>query len=129
MAKTNRPEINNPLADMGLDDIVRGITAPSAPQPRYQEEPRRQPAPAPRPVEHPVMQDVEDDREMTLFERNLEKYTGISEQGVAIWLPKEVKKQLEMIRINASKNIPLRSLAAAIIMTYVADNEQQLGSL
>lgn len=27
MAKNNRPTIDNPLASMGLDDIVRGITA------------------------------------------------------------------------------------------------------
>lgn len=28
MAKNSRPEIDNPLANMGLDDIVRGITTP-----------------------------------------------------------------------------------------------------
>ena len=28
MAKNIRPEVNNPLANMGLDEIVRGITAP-----------------------------------------------------------------------------------------------------
>ena len=28
MAKNNRPEIDNPLANIGLDEIVRGITAP-----------------------------------------------------------------------------------------------------
>ena len=27
MTKNNRPTIDNPLASMGLDDIVRGITA------------------------------------------------------------------------------------------------------
>ena len=26
MAKNIRPEVNNPLANMGLDEIVRGIT-------------------------------------------------------------------------------------------------------
>ena len=35
------------------------------------------------------------------LEENLAKYTGISEQGFAIWLPKEVKKRLELIRLNA----------------------------
>ena len=28
MAKNSRSEIDNPLANMGLDDIVRGITTP-----------------------------------------------------------------------------------------------------
>lgn len=63
------------------------------------------------------------------FEENLAKYTGISEQGFAIWLPKEVKKRLELIRLNAHRNIPLRSLAAAIIMTYIEENEESLNEL
>ena len=29
MAKNNRPTIDNPLASMGLDEIVRGITSPA----------------------------------------------------------------------------------------------------
>jgi hypothetical protein len=66
---------------------------------------------------------------MKRFEENLDKYTGVSEQGVAIWLPKEVNKRLEMIRANADRNIPLRSLAAAIIMTYIEENESKLDEL
>mgnify|MGYP000386990595 CR=1 FL=1 len=63
------------------------------------------------------------------FEENLAKYTGISDQGNAIWLPKDVKNRLEIVRINASRNIPLRSLAAAIIMTYIEENEEKLNGL
>jgi hypothetical protein len=66
---------------------------------------------------------------MKRFEENLDKYTGVSEQGVAIWLPKEVKKRLEIIRVNADRNIPLRSLAAAIIMTYIEENENLIENL
>lgn len=124
MAKTNRPEIENPLAGMGLDDIVRGITTPEAPRkretPRYEEAPRQ-----PVRETHTYSEAADPDT----FEGRLERYTGISEQGVAIWLPKEVKKQLEMIRINASRNIPLRSLAAAIITSYIAEHEDELGNL
>ena len=57
------------------------------------------------------------------------KYTGVSEQGDAVWLPKEVKKRLELIRVNAKRNIPLRSLAAAIIMTYIEENEENINEL
>lgn len=120
MAKNNRPEIDNPLAGMGLDDIIRGITSQKkdGSEDKAAEEisitgkeakPRRKGKKA--------------------FEENLAKYTGISEQGVAIWLPKEVKKKLELIRINAQRNIPLRSLAAAIIMTYIEENEERLNEL
>ena len=68
-------------------------------------------------------------RQNAAREENLAKYTGISEQGFAIWLPKEVKKRLELIRLNAHRNIPLRSLAAAIIMTYIEENEESLNEL
>ena len=58
------------------------------------------------------------------FLDNLDKYTGIREQGVAVWLPLEVKKRLELARAKASGNIPLRSLAAAIVMTYIDEIEK-----
>lgn len=113
--KKERPAIENPLANMGLDEIVRGITANEAPQ------------------EKPLAKTKESKKRtstgMKRFEENLDKYTGVSEQGVAIWLPKEVKKRLEMIRANADRNIPLRSLAAAIIMTYIEENEAKLAEL
>ena len=92
MAKNSRPEIDNPLANMGLDDIVRGITTPGKDKepvvdangdPAAERETKRR------------------KRGKKAFEENLAKYTGISEQGFAIWLPKEVKKRLELIRLNA----------------------------
>ena len=113
--KKERPAIENPLANMGLDEIVRGITANEAPQ------------------EKPLVKTKEPKKRtstgMKRFEANLDKYTGVSEQGVAIWLPKEVKKRLEVIRANADRNIPLRSLAAAIIMTYIEENENLIENL
>ena len=113
--KKERPAIENPLANMGLDEIVRGITANEAPQ------------------EKPLVKTKEPKKRtstgMKRFEENLDKYTGVSEQGVAICLPKEVKKRLEVIRVNADRNIPLRSLAAAIIMTYIEENEGKLAEL
>ena len=59
----------------------------------------------------------------------LEQYTGVKEQGQAIWVPAEVKKELEKIRVNASKNIPLRSLAAAMIMSYIQEHPEEIASL
>lgn len=113
--KKERPAIENPLANMGLDEIVRGITSNE-------------------PAEKPTEAKAKEPRKRAAssskrFEANLEKYTGVSEQGVAIWLPKEVKKRLEVIRANADRNIPLRSLAAAIIMTYIEENESKLDEL
>ena len=120
MAKNNRPEIDNPLANIGLDEIVRGITAPDKGKETD--------------VDANEITDVQKEgkrrrKGRKAFEENLAKYTGVSEQGVAIWLPKEVKKRLELIRVNANRNIPLRSLAAAIIMTYIEENEDIFNEL
>lgn len=59
----------------------------------------------------------------------LEQYTGVKEQGQAIWIPSDVKKKLEHIRVNASRNIPLRSLAAAMIMSYITEHEEEIKEL
>lgn len=107
--KKDRPTIENPLANMGLDEIVRGMTTTEQTS-----------------VKEPVKKKVSKRKATGLLEENLSKFTGISEQGVAIWLPKEVKKRLEIIRLNASRNIPIRALAAAIIMTYIEENESKL---
>lgn len=97
--KKNSTSMINPLATMSLDDIVR-------------EETGNKPSPS----------NITTDKKQVLLE-NLEKYTGVKEQGVAVWIPKEVKKRLELARAKSEKNIPMRSLAAAIIMTYIQDVE------
>ena len=102
---------------MGLDQIVRGITAP-----KNDEDVERHADRTGEPVKSRR-------GGLRKLQENLEKYRGINEQGAAIWLPTEVKKKLDMIRVNASRNIPLRSLAAAIIMTYIAENEEKLKEL
>lgn len=120
MAKSNRPEIDNPLANIGLDEIVRGITAPNK---------GKEPDVDVNEIPDAQKEGKRRRKGKKAFEENLAKYTGVSEQGVAIWLPKEVKKRLELIRVNANRNIPLRSLAAAIIMTYIEENEENLSEL
>lgn len=122
MAKNNRPEIGNPLASMGLDDIVRNITATGDGVETVKKDTGEE-------ADAPKKAGKSRRGGMRAFEENLTKYTGINEQGIAIWLPKEVKKKLEMVRINASRSIPLRSLAAAIIMTYISENEDKLNEL
>ena len=123
MAKIKKPEIGNPLAGMGLDEIVRNITAPEKAAVEIDKETAGETPDTPRKPGKSRRGG------MKAFEENLARYTGVNEQGIAIWLPKEVKKKLELIRVNASRNIPLRSLASAIIMTYISENEDKLNSL
>lgn len=199
MSKSQRPAIENPLASLGLDDIVRGITIESAQstastsavggraettsenavdennlslfddsvfsatQNPGVSAPDDTPAGSvgsAQPVDKTLAEDTIDNggasvgepddanadaavsaesggRRMSRSRKaakkslvdNLNRYTRLSEQGVAIWLPKEVKKKLEFVRLNANRTIPLRALAAAIITAYIADNDDILSEL
>lgn len=182
MSKSQRPAIENPLASLGLDEIVRGITSETdeARMPVKQETPAvdnnetnlfatstaddasaekqeeviiatetdSKVAVTGNPTDEKAIVDVEAAGTMVaaedsgvrrlsrsrkntkkILEENLSKYTRLSEQGVAIWLPKEVKKKLELIRVNAKRTIPLRALAAAIITAYLAENDDIISEL
>ena len=68
-------------------------------------------------------------REWKKFQSLLEDYTGVKGQGAAVWIPTEVKKQIEFIRANAKDNIPIRAIAAAMIMAFIAEHRKELQSL
>lgn len=88
------------------------------------------PLPTEAPAQEPApVQEQEQPANITSFAERIEKYTGVKEQGQAIWVPAEVKKELEMIRIKASKNIPLRSLAAAMIMAFISEHPEEIEKL
>lgn len=122
MKKNERPTIGNPLANMGLDQIVRGITQPKTSKEIKEEHVQNEKGSTEK-------QAKTKRTSKKLFEENIAKYTGIGGQGEAIWLPKEVKKELEKIRVNSNRNIPLRTLASAIIMTYIEENKEKLENL
>jgi len=63
------------------------------------------------------------------FTDGLEKYTGVKGQGSAIWVPTEVKKCIESIRAKASNNIPIRSMAAAMIMAFIEEHKKEISKL
>ncbi len=130
MAKKDRPQAANPLAGMGLEDIVRQMTTSDTPSNGTIEDV----------VENNEQENEAEDTQgkaapkrrrgnLKAFEENLGKYKGLNEQGFAIWLPRDVKKKLELIRLKASRTIPLRALASAIIMTYIQENEEKLNQL
>ena len=63
------------------------------------------------------------------FTEGLEDYTGVKGQGAAVWLPTEVKKQIEHLRANSERNIPIRALAAAMIVAFMEEHRKELSSL
>jgi len=68
-------------------------------------------------------------REWRRFTEGLEEFTGVKGQGSAVWIPTEVKKRIELIRANARTNIPIRALAAAMIVAFIEEHQRELGSL
>lgn len=64
-----------------------------------------------------------------VFKENLEIYTGVKGQGLAIWVPSEVKKQVELLCAKAKTNIPIRSMAAAMIMAFIEEHRRELNNL
>lgn len=68
-------------------------------------------------------------REWRRFSEGLDEFTGVKGQGSAVWIPTEVKKQIELIRANARTNIPIRALAAAMIVAFIEEHRKELGSL
>lgn len=85
MKRNERPTIDNPLANMGLDQIVRGITQPKTLKDIKEEQAQDE-------KESPEKKTKTKRTSKKLFEENIVKYTGVGGQGEAIWLPKEVKR-------------------------------------
>ena len=115
------PQSINPLEDIGLDALVKGITNPDAVQTQAQKNTQSQ--------TQTVAEPDADDAEKTVCESYLKDYTGVKEQGVAVWLPTEVKKELDVIRANAKGNIPLRALAAAMVKTFISEHKTDIDKL
>jgi hypothetical protein len=63
------------------------------------------------------------------FTGGLEDYTGVKGQGAAVWLPTEVKKLIEQLRANSERNIPIRALAAAMIVAFIEEHRKELNGL
>lgn len=68
-------------------------------------------------------------REWKRFTALLEDYTGVKGQGAAVWIPTEVKKRIEFVRANAKTNIPIRALAAAMIVAFIEEHRNELKTL
>ena len=116
-----KPQVVVPGLMRGLNKKVTQGQGGGVPLPT---EAPAQPAQEPAPV-----QEQEQPANTITFTERVEKYTGVKEQGQAIWVPAEVKKELEMIRVKASKNIPLRSLAAAMIMAFISEHPEEIEKL
>lgn len=78
------------------------------------------------PVQEPAVSDGE---LWNKFLENMIKYTGVKEQGSAVWIPSDVKKRLDDFRATAKRNIPIRTLVSAIVVAFLDENEAKLKDL
>ena len=69
------------------------------------------------------------DDEWKRFQEILSGFTNIHEKGDAVWVPKVVKKQLDLIRAKAKSNLPIRALAAAMIVVFIEDHKEIMDNL
>ncbi len=53
----------------------------------------------------------------------------VREKGAAVWLPEEVKERLDKLRMSTVAKPHIRSLAAAIIVTFLDEYEQKVREL
>lgn len=84
-----------------------------------------------QPIQTPVQKSSTIDSEdmWDNFTHKMIEYTGVKGQGSAIWIPDEVKKRLDDLRKKAKRNIPLRSMAAAMMMAFIEEYEDHLKEL
>ena len=81
------------------------------------------------PVQSIQEQSAPDGELWNKFLENMIKYTGVKEQGSAVWLPSDVKKRLDDFRATAKRNIPIRTLVSAIVVAFLDENEGKLKEL
>lgn len=60
------------------------------------------------------------------FLLNTARYATVREKGAAVWLPEEVKCRLEELRAVSRAKLPIRSMAAAIITTFLDEYEEEI---
>lgn len=61
--------------------------------------------------------------------KNKEILKTVREKGAAVWLPEEVKERLDKLRMSTVAKLHIRSLAAAIIVTFLDEYEQKVREL
>ncbi len=77
------------------------------------------------PVNESVIESPADDSQMWMdFKSYMVTYTGVKEQGSAVWLPSDVKKRLDKVRGSAKRNIPVRTMVSAIVMSFLDEYEK-----
>ncbi len=76
-----------------------------------------------------VVPSADNDAQWRNFKDYMVTYTGVKEQGSAVWLPSDVKKRLDKVRGSAKRNIPIRTMVSAIVMAFLDENESKLKEL
>lgn len=90
--------------------------------------PSVEPSPAPQ-VQRGSTESQAGNEFWTRFLVNTTRYATVREKGAAVWLPEEVKERLDKLRMSTVAKPHIRSLAAAIIVTFLDEYEQKVREL
>ena len=53
----------------------------------------------------------------------------VFKENLELWVPSDVKKQVELLCAKAKTNIPIRSMGAAMIMAFIEEHRRELNNL
>ncbi len=131
MAKTNKKMPENPLADFGLADVVRGIThqeealEPEEPQ---AEEPQEKPKAT-------VERKPAVDKTLTGMSDEWKKFVSYAEEyytdeskgrGVTVWIDEDVKEVLDKIKSSGEVKVPVRHMVSSMCRIFIEEHKQEV---
>lgn len=126
----------NPLADFGLADVVRGITShdeakveEEVAEEKNEEKPAEKPAPKEKQeAEEKPAQKVSDDEDWNKFltyAQNYYKDEG-KDRGVTVWIDDEVKDVLDKIKSSGEVKVPVRHMVSAMCRIFIEEHKGEV---
>lgn len=132
MPKNNKKMPENPLADFGLADVVRGITQQDEipePEEPQAEEPQEKPKAT---AEH---KPTATDKAAAGMSDEWKKFVSYAEdyytdeskgRGVTVWIDEDVKEVLDKIKSSGEVKVPVRHMVSSMCRIFIEEHKQEV---
>ncbi len=119
----------NPLADFGLADVVRGITsqdeAAAEVEAEEQEAPKAKHKPAAAATEKSLQGASDDWKKFVKYAEDY--YTDESKgRGVTVWIDEDVKEVLDKIKSSGEVKVPVRHMVSSMCRIFIEEHKQEV---
>lgn len=119
----------NPLADFGLADVVRGITShdeTAAEAEQEQEGPKAKGGSKPAAAAEKSLSGASEDWKK--FVKYAEDYyTDESKgRGVTVWIDEDVKEVLDKIKSSGEVKVPVRHMVSSMCRIFIEEHKQEV---